>query len=1126
MAQTNYTPISLYYSATASATPTAGNLVAGELAINTADGKLFYKDSSGVVQTLASKATSSGVFTSVTDSGLTSGRVTYATTGGLLTDSANLTFNGTTLTLANDASISGLTVGKGGGAGAGNTAFGYGVLAGNTTGTNNTATGYQALGGATVTGTNNSAYGQQSLYSNTSGANNIAYGNYALYSNTTASNNTALGYQAGYNNITGANNTAIGNGALYSNTIRSYSVAIGSQASYYTTGAVNIAIGYQALYGSSGVSTGTSNIAIGYQALVAHTTGNGTVAIGYLAGSSQTSGTNNTFIGYQSGFSNTTGTPNTFLGYNSGFSSTTSSFNTFLGNSAGYSTTTGAYNVAVGDNALANNTTASYSTAVGYQALNLNTTGGGQAFGYQALYTQTTGTNNSAFGYRALYVNTVGYQNIAMGDYALGSNTSGNNNVAIGVSSLRYNTTGSYNTAIGYQAGYSNTTGADNTAVGISALYGNTTGGSNAAFGENALTTNSTGSYNVALGQQALYSNSTASNNTAVGYQAGYSNTTAGYNTFVGYLSGQASNYTADAFANNTFIGALSGSAITTGRKNTILGLYTGNQGGLDIRTASNYIVLSDGDGNPRGIFDNSGNFLVSGTTPNSWTSNGSVTIGSGSGAMGYNANIGTGTGGLYFMTATAGGGRHAGTVAYDGTSNYMWFETNAAEKMRIDSSGNVGIGTSSPNAPLHVVGEIYAAQASANSQQIRLTPQASGANIIYSTYSGTNSYLPLAFNVGGSEVMRLDTSGNLGLGVTPSAWVSGDTIFQIKSGTSYASLWGRSGSLRSITNSYYDGTNYKYASSSYAPASFQIENTGQFSWNTAPTGTAGNNVTFTQAMTLTNSGQLLIGATSAVTATPALQVSKANSLDYGQLFLSSTDSVAADKGGGVSFGGSYTGTSPTYWAGIFGLKENATDGAYGGYLTFNTRPNGGSGTERMRIDSSGNLLVGTTSSTPATANGLLFLPSYGGANKGLLYQGVASSSSSDTSYNLYSTTASAYRFYVDLGGAIHATSTSIVAISDQSLKTNVKPLETGLAEVMKLQPRRFDWINGDATNVAGFIAQEVEAVLPDLVADFKYNDEETKLGLKMGDMIPTLVKAIQELKAEVDSLKQQLNGA
>ena len=55
MAQTGYTPISIYYSATASNTPTAGNLVAGELAINTADGKLFYKDSAGVVQVIAGK---------------------------------------------------------------------------------------------------------------------------------------------------------------------------------------------------------------------------------------------------------------------------------------------------------------------------------------------------------------------------------------------------------------------------------------------------------------------------------------------------------------------------------------------------------------------------------------------------------------------------------------------------------------------------------------------------------------------------------------------------------------------------------------------------------------------------------------------------------------------------------------------------------------------------------------------------------------------------------------------------------------------------------------------------------------------------------------------------------------
>ena len=84
MAQTNYTPISLYYSTTASAAPTSGNLVDGELAINTNDGKLYYKDSSGVVQTIASKAGNtnvssfSGGSTGLTPSTATTGAVSLA----------------------------------------------------------------------------------------------------------------------------------------------------------------------------------------------------------------------------------------------------------------------------------------------------------------------------------------------------------------------------------------------------------------------------------------------------------------------------------------------------------------------------------------------------------------------------------------------------------------------------------------------------------------------------------------------------------------------------------------------------------------------------------------------------------------------------------------------------------------------------------------------------------------------------------------------------------------------------------------------------------------------------------------------------------------------------------------
>jgi hypothetical protein len=120
------------------------------------------------------------------------------------------------------------------------------------------------------------------------------------------------------------------------------------------------------------------------------------------------------------------------------------------------------------------------------------------------------------------------------------------------------------------------------------------TGNDNNAFGWQALYANTTGSNNTSLGFRSLYSNTDASSNVAVGYQAGYNNLTGSFNVFVGPSAGL--NTTSGG---NTFVGA-AGAFVTTGANNTILGCFTGNQGGLDIRTSNNNIVLSDGDGNPR----------------------------------------------------------------------------------------------------------------------------------------------------------------------------------------------------------------------------------------------------------------------------------------------------------------------------------------------------------------------------------------------------------------------------------------------------------------------------------------------------------------------------------------------
>jgi hypothetical protein len=191
----------------------------------------------------------------------------------------------------------------------------------------------------------------------------------------------------------------------------------------------------------------------------------------------------------------------------------------------------------------------------------------------------------------------------AVGNNAMLATNTGANNSAFGSSALRSNTSGADNTSVGLNSMYYSTTGNTNIAMGVSVLQNNTTGSSNVGLGYQALLSNTTASNNTAVGYQAGYTaNGACPENTVIGYQAGYAMTNlGGYNTFVGVSAGVA----VTTGQENQFFGRFSGSAITTGSKNTIIGKYSGNQGGLDIRTASNWVVLSDGDGNPYFSIDN-----------------------------------------------------------------------------------------------------------------------------------------------------------------------------------------------------------------------------------------------------------------------------------------------------------------------------------------------------------------------------------------------------------------------------------------------------------------------------------------------------------------------------------------
>ena len=233
--------------------------------------------------------------------------------------------------------------------------------------------------------------------------------------------------------------------------------------------------------------------------------------------------------------------------------------------------------------------------------LGAGSTSASTVLGVGALSGSNTGNYNTAIGKSSLLVNTSGSENVSIGFESLKANTTGAKNVSVGTDTMASNTTGGSNTALGWQALVLNTTASNNTAVGYQAGYtnslssGNTFFGYQAGYSHNVASLSS--SYNTFIGNSAGYTTSTGVRNTFVGINTGYYNTTGSYNTFIGSLD-STGNYSA-------------GNAITTGSKNTIIGNYSGNNGGLDIRTASNYIVLSDGDGNPRGYFDNSGTFIT-----------------------------------------------------------------------------------------------------------------------------------------------------------------------------------------------------------------------------------------------------------------------------------------------------------------------------------------------------------------------------------------------------------------------------------------------------------------------------------------------------------------------------------
>ena len=175
-------------------------------------------------------------------------------------------------------------------------------------------------------------------------------------------------------------------------------------------------------------------------------------------------------------------------------------------------------------------------------------------------------------------------------------------------------------------------------------------------------------------------------------------------------------------------------------------------------------------------------------------------------------------------------------------------------------------------------------------------------------------------------------------------------------------------------------------------------------------------------------------------------------------------------------------------------------------------------GNERMKITSTGQTII-----DGSEAGTILSLTNRNAAPYGLSIT-FPSGTNTTNQYFIGCGDSGAGRFYVYANGNVVNSNNSYGAISDAKLKENIVDATPKLDDLMKVKVRNYNLIGDDKKQI-GVVAQEIKNVFPSLVEDTKEPEsEETTKSVKYSVLVPIMLKAIQELKAEVDSLKKECN--
>ena len=629
-------------------------------------------------------------------------------------------------------------------------------------------------------------------------------------------------------------------------------------------------------------------------------------------------------------------------------------------------------------------------------------------------------------------------------------------------------------------------------------------------------------------------------------------------------------------------VNARVGSTATSGANNANLIINNGGTGNGTLRfdyesssnrasigvPASTKALFFTTDGTERLRIDSSGRVLL-GTTTEGEANADDLTVAT-SGHTGMTIRSGTANrGNIYFSDGTSGDAEYRGYVTYDHDGDKLSFGTANANRILIDSSGNVGIGTASPNKELVITKSNAGGDVGLRIQNNTNTDAGTTASIRFTT-SPTATYDTaaiiadrasgsLSFHEGGVERMRIDSSGNVGIGTTAP---DSNAKLDVNGSVNISPNTAGKATFRFATNASDDGR-LLIKSDTTTKVDIQANGASYFNGGNVGIGTVPSSLNATNGYVLRlnggsqtfiafnnsthttqTAGGFVIG-NDAVSAyiiqrqTQPIKFSTNNAermqIDSsGRLLVGTTtagqsdgdDLTIAPVQGGNENSGITIRSGTTRQGSIYFADGTSGVDTYRGFISYKHSDEymlfGTNNTERMRISSNGNVDIGPVSGPSGTVSNTGFRFMEG---NGFWWSTTGANSYWNTSTDTYFN----FRRHGSTVGSIviGSSSTSYNTSSDYRLKENVVDLDGAITRVKQLAPKRFNFIADDTTTVDGFLAHEAQAVVPEAVTGTKDEVDDdgdaVMQGIDQSKLVPLLTAALQEAIAKIETLETKV---